>query len=100
MDTGEACTIKRGLERISEVPSSAEQQANSSRAKSRLQQINFSDQLSGCLIGELACPSHAIEFGPFGAKTGQPQLSFDLVNFAGQHCLFAGFGRSVDDKAP
>ena len=74
----------------------AEQQANSSRAKSRLQQINFSDQLSGCLIGELACPSHAIEFGPFGAKTGQPQLSFDLVNFAGQHCLFAGFGTAID----
>ena len=44
----------------------------------------------------MACPSHAIEFGPFGAKTGQPQLSFDLVNFAGQHRLFAGFGTAID----
>jgi hypothetical protein len=44
----------------------------------------------------LACPSHTIEFCSFGAKTGQAPLSFDLVNFTGQHCLFARFGAAIN----
>jgi hypothetical protein len=69
------------------------------RAEARLQEINLFDQLAGSFVRELACPRHAVELGPFGAKPNKPELPLDLVNLASQRSLFAGFGPAVDALA-
>src|ERR1700693_1873879 len=75
------------------------QNSASLRAEARLQQINLSDQLAGCFVRELACPRHAVELSPFGAKADKPELPLDLVDLASQRRLFAGFGPAVDALA-
>src|SRR5258708_24558799 len=75
------------------------ERCTSPRAETRLQQIKFSDQLAGRHVGALACPRHAVELGPLGAKPHKPELPLDLVDLARQRRLLAGFGPAVDALA-